>query len=149
MAEIEGYNMPDELHYHKDHAWARVEDDGNVTVGMNDMFQQNSGDIVYLDMPMEGDDVEQDETIGKVQSSKWIGKLISPVAGEVVELNEEVESDSAVINKDPYGEGWILKIKPSNLDEDLGSLMKGEAVEPWLKGEIERAKKGAEGAKEE
>ena len=149
MAEIEGYNMPDELHYHKDHAWARVEDDGNVTVGMNDMFQQNSGDIVYLDMPMEGDDVEQDETIGKVQSSKWIGKLISPVAGEVVELNEEVESDSGIINKDPYGEGWIVKIKPSNLDGDLGNLMKGEAVEPWLKGEVEKAKKGAEGAKEE
>jgi glycine cleavage system H protein len=148
MAEIEGYNMPDELHYHKDHAWARVEDDGNVTVGMNDMFQQNSGDIVYLDMPMEGDEVEQDETIGKVQSSKWIGKLISPLAGEVVALNEAVESDSAIINKDPYGEGWILKIKPSNLDGDLGSLMKGDAVEPWLKGEIEKAKKGAEGAKE-
>ncbi len=148
MAEIEGYKMPDELHYHKDHAWARVDDDGNVTVGMNDMFQSTSGDIVYLDMPMEGDDVEQGETIGKVQSSKWIGKLISPVAGEVVELNEEVESDSAIINKDPYGEGWILKIKPSNLDGDLGNLMKGDAVEPWLKGEVERAKKGAEGAKE-
>jgi len=148
MAEIEGYNMPDELHYHKEHAWARVEDDGNVTVGMNDMFQKTSGDIVYVDMPMEGDEVEQDETIGKVQSSKWIGKLISPVAGEVVELNEEVESDSAVINKDPYGEGWILKIKPSNLDGDLGKLMKGDAVGEWLKGEVEKAKKGAEGAKE-
>jgi glycine cleavage system H protein len=149
MAEIEGYNMPDELYYHADHAWARVEDDGNVTVGMNDMFQKSSGDIVSVDLPMEGDDVEQDETVGKIQSSKWIGKLISPVAGEVAAVNEELDSDSSLVNKDPYGEGWVLKIAPSNLDGDLGKLMKGDAVVPWLKGEIEKAEKGAEGAKEE
>ena len=149
MAEIEGYNMPDELYYHKEHAWARVEDDGNVTVGMNDMFQKTSGDIVSVDLPMEGDEVEQEETVGKVQSSKWIGKLISPVAGEVVEVNEELDSDSSLVNTDPYGEGWILKITPSNLEEDLGKLMKGDAVVPWLKGEIEKAKEGTEGAKEE
>jgi glycine cleavage system H protein len=149
MAEIEGHNMPDELYYHKEHAWAKVDDEGNVVVGMNDMFQKTSGDIVYVDMPMEGDEVSQDETIGKVQSSKWIGKLVSPVAGEIVGLNEEVESDSGLINKDPYGEGWILKITPSNLDDDLKNLMKGDTVVPWLKAEVEKAKKGAEGAKEE
>jgi glycine cleavage system H protein len=148
MPTIEEYNMPDELSFHKDHAWAKVGDDGKVTVGMSEFFAKTAGDIVYVDMPMEGDDVEQEETIGKVQSSKWIGKLISPIAGEVVELNEELESDSSLINKDPYGEGWILKIEPSNLDDDLAKLMKGDAVEPWIKGEIERAKKGAEGAQE-
>ena len=149
MAEIEGYNMPDELYYHSEHAWAKVEDDGKVRVGMDDLFAKTAGDIVYVDMPMEGDDVSQDETIGKVQSSKWIGKLISPIAGEVAELNEEVESDSTLVNSDPYGQGWILTIEPSNLDEDLGKLMKGDAVAPWIKAEDERAKKGAEGAKEE
>ena len=149
MAEIEGYNMPDELYYHKDHAWARVEDDGKVTVGMNDMFQKSSGDIVSIDLPMEGDEVEQEETVGKIQSSKWIGKLISPLAGEVVEVNEGLDSDSSLVNSAPYGEGWVLKIEPSNLEEDLGKLMKGDAVVPWLEGEIEKANKGAEGAKEE
>jgi glycine cleavage system H protein len=149
MAEIEGYNMPDDLYYHSEHAWAKVEDDGKVRVGMDDLFAKTAGDIVYVDMPMEGDDVSQDETIGKVQSSKWIGKLISPVAGEVAELNEEVESDSTLVNSDPYGQGWILTIEPSNLDEDLGKLMKGDAVAPWIKAEAEKAKKGAEGAKEE
>jgi glycine cleavage system H protein len=64
-------------------------------------------------------------------------------------LNEAVESDSALINSDPYGEGWILKIEPSSLDDDLGNLMKADAVAEWLKGEVERAEKGAEGAKEE
>ena len=148
MAEIEGYDMPDGLYYHKEHAWARVEDDGKITVGMNAMFAKTAGDIVYVDMPMEGDDVSQDETIGKVQSSKWIGKLISPVAGEIAELNEAVETDSTLINSDPYGEGWILKIEPSNKDEDLGNLMQGAAVAEWLKGEVAKAKEGAEGAKD-
>ena len=132
MAEIEGYNMPDELYYHKEHAWAKVEDDGNVRVGMNDMFQQSSGDIVYIDMPMEGDEVEQDETIGKVQSSKWIGKLISPVAGEVVAVNEELDSDSSLVNTDPYGEGWICKLKDidqSELDNLLTAGQYREFVE--------------------
>ena len=74
MAVVEGYNMPDELYYHDEHAWAKVEDDGNIRVGMNDMFQGTSGDIVYVDLPFDGDEVEQGETCGKVQSSKWIGK---------------------------------------------------------------------------
>ncbi|MBU1488029.1 glycine cleavage system protein GcvH [bacterium] len=139
MATIEGYEMPDELYYHQDHAWARVEDDGNVRVGMNDMFQETAGDIVYVDLPFEGDEVAQGETCGKIQSSKWIGKLIAPVAGEVVEVNEELESDSTIINTDPYGEGWIMLIEPSNLDEDLLGLMQGEAVEDWLKEEIAKA----------
>ena len=148
MAEIEGYDMPDELFYHKEHGWARVEDDGKITVGMDGLFAKTAGDIVYVDMPMEGDDVSQDETIGKVQSSKWIGKLISPIGGEIAELNEAVETDSTLINSDPYGEGWILKIEPSNKDEDLGNLMQGAAVVEWIKAEAQKAKEGAEGAKD-
>ncbi|MBU1614622.1 glycine cleavage system protein H, partial [bacterium] len=111
----------------------------NVRVGMNDMFQETAGDIVYVDLPFEGDEVGQGETCGKIQSSKWIGKLIAPVAGEVIEVNEELESDSTVINSDPYDEGWIMLIRPSNLDEDLLGLMQGEAVEDWLKEEIAKA----------
>ena len=139
MAMIENYEMPDDLYYHQDHAWARVEDNGNVRVGMNDMFQETAGDIVYVDLPFEGDEVSQGETCGKIQSSKWIGKLIAPVSGEVIEVNEELESDSTVINSDPYGKGWIMLIEPSDLDEDLAGLMQGEAVEDWLKEEVAKA----------
>jgi glycine cleavage system H protein len=141
MAIIEGYNMPDELYYHPEHAWVRVEEDGSVTVGMNDFFQKEAGDVVSVDLPFEGDEVEQGETCGKIQSAKWIGKLISPIGGEVTEVNEELESDSSLINKDPYGSGWIMKIAPSNLDSDLSNLMKGEKIIDWLKGEIERAER--------
>jgi glycine cleavage system H protein len=139
MATIGGYNIPDELHYHTEHSWAKVEDDGNVRVGMNDMFQSTAGDIVHVDLPFEGDDVEQDEVCGKIQSAKWIGKLFAPVSGEVVEVNEELENDPTSINKSPYEDGWVLVIEPSNLDEELGNLMSGDAVKSWLEDEIKKS----------
>jgi len=138
MAEIGGYNMPDELYYHGEHAWVKVED-GKARVGMNDMFQGTSGDIVYVDLPFEGDEVEAGEVCGKIQSAKWIGKLVAPISGEIVEVNEELENDSTLINKDPYGEGWIVLIEPGNLDADLGNLMQGDTVREWLEAELKKA----------
>jgi len=135
MAEIMGYNMPDELYYHKDHAWARV--DGNkVTVGMHDMFQKESGDIVFVDLPEEEDEVEQGEVCGKIQSRKWIGKLVAPVSGEIIEINEELEEDTRLINKDCYGEGWILVIEAGNLEEELATLYHGESVVGFIESEM-------------
>ena len=138
MAEIGGYNMPDELYYHGEHAWVKVED-GKARVGMNDMFQGSSGDIVYVDLPFEGDSVEAGEVCGKIQSAKWIGKLVAPVSGEIVEINEELENDPTLINKDPYGEGWIMMLEPGSLDADLGNLMQGDAVKAWLEAEIKKS----------
>jgi glycine cleavage system H protein len=107
MAIIKGYDMPDELYYHEEHSWARVEDN-RVTVGMDDIFQKEAGDIVFVDLPDEEDEVEQGEVCGKIQSRKWIGKLCAPVSGEIVEINEDLEDDTSPINEDPYGKGWIL-----------------------------------------
>jgi glycine cleavage system H protein len=136
--KVGDYNLPDELYYHTEHSWAKVED-GKVRVGMNDMFQSTAGDIVYVDLPFEGDEVTQGEVCGKIQSRKWIGKLVAPVSGEIAEVNSELESDTTLINKDPYGGGWIVVIEASSLDEDLGKLMKGDAVVPWMEAEIKRA----------
>ena len=141
MAMIEGYNMPDELYYHKDHAWVRLESDGTVRVGMNDFYQKTAGDTTYIDLPFEGDDVSQGETCGKIQSAKWVGKFVSPLSGEIIEANEELEDDCTLINKDPYAEGWIMVLKPSDLDEELKELIHGGDVEPWLLKEIEEAEK--------
>ncbi|UCD84238.1 MAG: glycine cleavage system protein GcvH [Deltaproteobacteria bacterium] len=137
--KVGDYDLPDELYYHEEHSWAKVED-GKVKVGMNDMFQSSAGDIVYVDLPFEGDEVTQGEVCGKIQSRKWIGKLVAPVSGEIAEVNSELESDTTLINKEPYGGGWIVVIEPSNLDEDLGKLMKGDAVVSWMEAEIKRAK---------
>lgn len=138
MADIKGYNMPDELYYHEEHSWARIEED-RVVVGMDDMFQKEAGDIVFVDLPDEEDDVEQGEVCGKIQSRKWIGKLCAPVSGEIIEINEELEDDTSLINQDPYGKGWILVIEPSGLEDELGNLMHGkDAVTPFVEQEIQR-----------
>lgn len=141
MVKIDDYDLPDELYYHDDHAWVRVESDGTVTVGMNDFYQKSAGDTTYVDLPFEGDDVQRGETVGKIQSAKWVGKFVTPVSGEIVEVNEDLEDDSTLINKNPYEEGWIMKVEPSDLDEDLEHLHHGDAVKSWLKKEIEDAEK--------
>lgn len=138
MTDIKGYRMPDDLYYHEEHSWARVDGD-RVTVGMSDFFQKEAGDIVFVDLPEEEDDVEQGEVCGKIQSRKWIGKLVAPVSGEILEINEDLDEDTSLINTDPYGKGWILVIEASNLDEDLENLMRGDAVVPFLEKEIARA----------
>jgi glycine cleavage system H protein len=138
MADIKGYNMPDELYYHKDHSWARI-DGTKVTVGMNDFFQKESGDIVFVDLPEEEDEVEQGEICGKIQSRKWIGKLVAPVSGEILEINEELEEDTSLINTDPYGAGWILVIDAEDLDSELGNLMQGDALIDFIDKEIKIA----------
>ncbi len=138
MAEIKGYNMPDDLYYHQEHSWARV-DGTRVTVGMTDFFQQEAGDVVFVDLPDEDEDVEQGEVCGKIQSRKWIGKLVAPVSGEIVEINEDLEEDTSLINSDPYGEGWILVIEAEDLDSDLESLIHGDAVAEFIESEIQKA----------
>lgn len=138
MAEIKGYNMPDELYFHKEHSWARV--DGNkVTVGMTDFFQKEAGDVVFIDLPDEGDEVSQSEVCGKIQSRKWIGKLVAPISGEITSVNEDLEEDTSLINSDPYGKGWVLVVEASDLESDLANLIHGAAVAPWIESEVKRA----------
>jgi glycine cleavage system H protein len=138
MADIKGYNLPDDLYYHKEHSWARVDGD-KVAVGMTDFFQKEAGDIVFVDLPEEEDEVEQGEVCGKIQSRKWIGKLVAPVSGEIAEVNEDLDEDTSLINTDPYGKGWILVIEASNLSEDLGNLLHGDAIVTFIEEEIKRA----------
>ena len=138
MAEIKGYNMPDDLYYHQEDSWARVDGD-KVTIGMTDFFQKEAGDVVFVDLPDEEDEVEQGEVCGKIQSRKWIGKLVAPVSGEIVEINEDLEDDTSLINSDPYGEGWILVIEASDLDGDLGKLIHGDAVADFIESQLQKA----------
>lgn len=139
MAEIKGYNMPDELYYHTEHSWARVED-SKVTVGMSDFFQKEAGDIVFIDLPEEEEEVSQGEICGKIQSRKWIGKLVAPVSGEIVEINEELEDDISLINTDPYGKGWILVIEAGDdLASELENLVHGDALVDFMEHEVQRA----------
>jgi len=139
MAEIKGYNMPDELYFNAEHSWARVEGT-KVTVGMSDFFQKEAGDIVFIDLPEEEEEVSQGEICGKIQSRKWIGKLVAPVSGEIVRINEDLEDDTSFINTDPYGKGWILVLEAGDdLDSELENLIHGEAVVDFIDREVKRA----------
>jgi glycine cleavage system H protein len=119
------YELPEDVKYHPEHMWARVDGDV-VVVGVTDFAQKLAGDIVYVDMPMEGDDVTKDKPFGTLETGKWVGKVYAPLNGEVSEYNEDVEDDALVINEDPYGGGWIIKIEPEDIG-DLDNLMDAQA----------------------
>lgn len=141
MVEVDPKNLPKELYYHESHAWVKVEDDGKVRVGMHYYYSESAGETTYVDLPFEGDEVSQGETCGKIQSAKWVGKFVSPVSGEIIEVNEELEDEPTLINSSPYEKGWIMVVKPSSLEEDLKNLRHGDEVISWVKKELEKGEK--------
>ena len=106
-------NVPANLKYSNDHEWLRVEGDVAV-IGITDYAQSQLGDIVFVDVPTVGETIEANEVFGSIEAVKTVSDAFTPVSGEVIEFNEAVEADSALVNKDPYGEGWLIKIKMSN-----------------------------------
>lgn len=118
-------NIPENLKYTNEHEWIRVE--GDVAyVGITDYAQEQLGDIVFVDIQAEGETLEAGEAFGTIEVVKTISDLFMPVAGEVLEQNEALADQPELVNKDPYGEGWIIKVKPA-ADADFDSLLDAEA----------------------
>ncbi len=117
--------FPENLKYTKEHEWIRVEDNQIGVVGITDYAQSELGDIVYVELPQIGKVVKQLESFGTIEAVKAVSDLFSPVSGEIIEVNEKLKDSPDLINKDPYGEGWIIKIKISDLKE-LGNLLSVE-----------------------
>jgi glycine cleavage system H protein len=138
--EIEGYFFPDDVYYHKEHFWARIDGD-KVTMGTSDFAQKLAGQIVYVELPSIGRNVEQGKPCGSMESGKWVGRIYAPVSGKVESVNQELEETPELINESPYDKGWICKISPSNLEEELKNLLQGEALVEFIKSEIDRVKK--------
>ena len=118
-------NFPEELKYTKDHEWLRVEED-NVYVGITAFAQGELGDIVFVDVDTEGEELEKEEVFGSVEAVKTVSDLFMPINGEVLAFNEKLEDEPELINSDPYGEGWIIKISASDVSE-LNSLLSAES----------------------
>jgi len=123
----EEYKILDDLYYTETHEWARRLEDGNVLVGVSDYAQKQLHEIVYVELPEAGGEAKQAEPIGALESVKAVSDLFSPVSGTIVEVNETLLDSPEAINEDPYGEGWIAKIEPKDLDADLAKLMEAEA----------------------
>lgn len=102
-------NFPEELKYSKDHEWLRVEG-GNAYIGITEFAQGELGDIVFVDVDTEGEELEKEEVFGSVEAVKTVSDLFMPINGEVLSFNEKLEDEPELINSDPYGEGWIIKI---------------------------------------
>lgn len=109
-------NVPDDLRYSEEHEWARIEGD-LVRVGITDFAQQQLGDVVYVELPEEGDDFGAMDPFGVIESVKAASDLYAPVAGTVVEVNVDLEDAPELVNEDPYGDGWMLVIEPENIAE--------------------------------
>jgi len=109
-------NIPAELKYTKDHEWAKIEGDV-VTIGITDYAQGELGDVVFVELPAAGDTVEKGNSFGTIEAVKAVADLFSPISGEVVEVNNLLEDAPETVNKDPYGDGWMVKIKLSDTTE--------------------------------
>lgn len=124
--------IPGDLKFLRSHEWARIEDNGTVTVGISDHAQSQLGDLVYVELPEVGDSVEPGASCAVVESVKAASDIYSPVSGEVVAINEALNDSPEAINEDAYGEGWLFVVKPSDtaeLDELLDPEAYGELVE--------------------
>jgi len=123
-------NVPEGLYYSKDHEWLRVEGETG-TVGITDHAQNSLGDVVYVELPKAGETFAAHDTFGSVESVKAVSELFLPVAGEVTEVNESLSDEPEKVNTDPYGEGWMLRVKLSNRGE-VDSLLSAAEYEDYI-----------------
>ena len=128
-------NVPEDLHYSKDHEWVRV--DGNVAiVGITDYAQDSLGDVVYVELPKVGDEFAANESFGSVESVKAVSEVFSPVSGEIVGINEALADEPEKVNQDPYGDGWMIRVQMSNSGE-VDSMLTAAEYEDFTKAEKE------------
>jgi glycine cleavage system H protein len=124
---------PDDIKYHREHAWVRVEGK-RATVGITDFAQQQMGDIVYVDLPESDTEIDADSELSEIESTKATSPVISPVSGTVVEVNEDLADSPEIINEDPYGNGWLVTVEMNDPSE-LNDLMNKAEYEKFLKEE--------------
>ena len=132
MVKVDQYELPEGLYDSKDFEWIKIEGD-KVRMGITDYAQKSLREIVYAELPSAGSDVKQTEPYGSLESVKAVSDLVSAISGTIEAVNDEVSSKPETLNEDPYGKGWLVLVKPSNLQAELANLMDfGKAVE-WHK----------------
>ena len=123
-------NIPDNLKYTKDHEWIKVDGD-EATIGITEFAQKELGDIVFIEVETEGETLDAGEAFGTIEAVKTVSDLFMPMKGEVTEFNAELESNPEIVNKDPYGEGWIIKVKITDQAE-IGDLLDADAYKELI-----------------
>lgn len=128
-------NVPEDLHYSKDHEWVRVEGDQAI-IGITDYAQNSLGDVVYVELPKAGDEFAANEPFGSVESVKAVSEVFTPIAGTVVTINESLADEPETVNSDSYGQGWMIRVKMANPGE-VDSLLTAAEYEDFTKAESE------------
>jgi glycine cleavage system H protein len=152
MAKYKDVEMPGELYYFNsnNHVWARVEEDNKVRCGIDQFGQKAAGKVAYVKLKPVGGKAVKGRALGSIEAGKYIGPVKSPVSGTIIEVNEDVISTPSLINTDSYGNGWLVVIEPTNLEEDLKDLIHGEEdVQAWLIADYEKYLKEGLFAEEE
>jgi glycine cleavage system H protein len=132
MVKVDGYEVPEGLYYSNDFEWIKIEGD-KVRMGITDYAQKQLREIVYAELPEAGTEVKQNEPYGTVESVKAVSDLVSAISGTIEEVNEEVKSKPELLNEDPYVKGWVLVVKPANLQAELPNLMDFAKAVEWHK----------------
>lgn len=135
MATVNNCNLPDDLHYWVEkHTWARREADGTVVIGITDVAQHLAKSIISATPKEAGKPVKKGKSAGTVESGKWVGPVTAPVNGSIAEINAALKSTPGLLNTDPYGDGWFVRIQPDNWDADSSDLVTGSAgIEAYQK----------------
>jgi len=128
----EEYIVPENLYYTKEHEWLKVQGDTAI-MGITDYAQKSLHEIVFVDLPEVGRKIKQMESIGTVESVKAVSEIYTPISGEIIEVNTELNEKPELVNQDPYGKGWIAKIQPENLEKELKNLMTPQQYKEHLK----------------
>jgi glycine cleavage system H protein len=132
MVKVENFEVPEGLYYSNDFAWIKIEED-KVRMGITDYAQKQLREIVYAELPEAGAEVKQNEPYGTLESVKAVSDLVAAVSGTVEEVNSEVQSQPEILNEDPYVKGWLVVVKPSNLQAELANLMDFDKAVEWHK----------------
>jgi len=132
MVKVDNYEVPEGLYYSNDFEWIKIEGD-NVRMGITDFAQKQLREIVYAELPDLGTEVKQNEPYGTLESVKAVSDLVAAISGTVEEVNSEVKSKPEILNEDPYVQGWLVIVKPSNLQEELANLMDFDKAVEWHK----------------
>jgi glycine cleavage system H protein len=136
--ERKQYQLPAELYYERQsRLWVRIEEE-IATIGLSELALETSGDIVYISTGEAGKTVERGQGIGSIEAAKMVDNLVAPISGEILAFNEEVQRNPGLINADPYGDGWLVRIRPSAWERDAADLVHGPALERWLEEQLER-----------
>jgi len=128
-------NIPEDLLYTSDHEWIRVQEE-EITIGITEFAQEQLGDVVYVELPEEGDEIEAEDAFGSVESVKAVSEIYSPISGKVIEINDLLEDSPEKVNTDPYGDGWMVQLEASDTSA-LEGLMSPEEYQEYLAEEEE------------